>query len=58
MKTKYFSSGYVFEASLCRRLSLFGEIFSRLVILLKDGLIWSIGDVKEVKILSDKWLPN
>jgi len=58
VKAKYYPHGSPLEVCLCKRPSFeWGSIASARE-LLKDGLVWRIGNGENVNIWGDKWLPT
>jgi hypothetical protein len=58
LKAKYFPHGTFLEAKEGNRPSLVWRSLLAANNLLKDGLIWRIGDGRSVKIWGDRWLPR
>jgi ribonuclease HI/ribosomal protein L37AE/L43A len=58
MKHKYFPECSILEATVGKKPSYAWRSIQRACSVLKEGLVWRIGNGKKVKIWEDKWLPN
>lgn len=58
LKAKYFPHDYFLTANMGNKPSYVWKSMLSSRDLLKDGLVWRIGDGGNVKIWKDKWLPT
>jgi ribonuclease HI len=58
MKAKYFRNVAFMDVSLCKRPSFAFRSICSARELLKEGLVWRIGNGEDVNIWGDKWLPT
>jgi hypothetical protein len=58
MKAKYYSGCLVLEANIWKRPSFAWRSISRSCDLLREGLIWRMGNGRKISIWTDRWLPN
>jgi hypothetical protein len=58
MKAKYYLECSVLEASLGNRPFFSWRSIQGASDLIKDGLVWRVGNGKKVQIWKDRWLPT
>ncbi|XP_042974832.1 uncharacterized protein LOC122306468 [Carya illinoinensis] len=58
LRQKYFPHGSILKAKVGARPSLAWRSLHAGLSLLKEGLLWRIGDGKQVRIWEDRWLPR
>ena len=58
MKAKYYQGGSFLEARLGNRPSFAWRSIYGSSTLLKEGLIWRIGNGENVRIWKDRWIPK
>jgi hypothetical protein len=58
LKEKYFSNGTFFDTPLSKRLSCVWRSIWNTKSLLKEGMVWRVGNGMNIKIWGDKWLPS
>lgn len=57
IKQKYFREGQLLDAKIGSRLSFIWRSLHSSVGLLKEGLVWRLGNGESIKIWGQKWLP-
>lgn len=58
LKAKYFPHSSFLDAPVGSRASFAWKSLCNSRSLLKDGLVWRVGDGKSIKIWEDKWIPS
>ena len=58
LKEKYFPNGSFLDIPLSKRPSYVWRSIWNAKFLLKEGLVWRVGDGRNIKIWGDKWLPS
>jgi hypothetical protein len=58
MKAKYFLGSSIVEAKLGPRLSFAWRSIFSTCDLLREGLVWRVGNDKKIQIWKDRWLPS
>jgi hypothetical protein len=58
LKAKYFPNGNILEAEASPGISYTWRSILKGVALLKEGLIWRVGDGTNIRIWRDPWLPS
>lgn len=58
MKEKYFKEGRLMEAKLGYGPSLIWRSLWHSIGLIKEGLLWRVGNESQIKIWKDRWLPS
>jgi hypothetical protein len=58
IKVKYFPFGYILNAKLGNKPSYVWRNFWKTRNLLNKGLLWRVGNGKNIKIWKERWLPN
>ena len=58
LQAKYYSGGNILEAWVSKTASYAWKSISGSRALIREGLIWQIGNGEQVKIWGDKWVPT
>jgi hypothetical protein len=58
MKAKYYSETSILEAKIGQRPSFVWRSILSSCDLLREGLVWRVGNGSNIRIWKDKWLPN
>jgi hypothetical protein len=58
LKAKYFPHSSFLDSNLVNRLSFIWRSMFGAKELLKEGLIWRVGDGRSIKVWGDRWLPT
>ncbi|GLT72869.1 hypothetical protein SLA2020_447660 [Shorea laevis] len=58
IKAKYYPHSTIWRPDWALDLLLLGEAYFSGSDLLKDGLIWRVGDGKDIRVWQDRWLPT
>jgi hypothetical protein len=58
LKEKYFPHGSFLDTPLSKRPSYVWRSIWNAKFLVKEGLVWRVGDGRNIKIWGDKWLPS
>jgi hypothetical protein len=57
LRAKYFPRGSILDASMTAGVSYTWRSILKGVALLKEGLVWRVGDGTKIKVCSDPWVP-
>jgi hypothetical protein len=58
LKAKYYQHSTILEANLGRQPSFAWRSLLSACDLLKNWIIWRVGDGRDIRILGDRWLPT
>jgi hypothetical protein len=58
LRAKYFPGGSILDASITAGVSYTWRSILKGVALLKEGLVWRVGDGTKIKVWSDPWVPD